>query len=234
MSLSKRLLAATELVTRGNTVADIGCDHAYTSIYLCSEGIAPRVFAMDVNEGPLLAAVQHVAEARLEDRITIRRSDGLAALAPGEAETILLCGMGGLLMMKILTDHPEVTESAKELILQPQSEVGQVRHFLHNSGYEITAERMVKEDGKFYVMLRAVKAEASQRYEAECFYEYGKLLIEERNGILKEFLQREHRLRSEVLAALEAQDTEHVRARRETLSQEFALISEAEHLMKEG
>lgn len=234
MSLSKRLLAATELVTKGNTVADIGCDHAYTSIYLCSEGIAPRVFAMDVNEGPLLAARQHVAEARLEDNIMIRRSDGLAALAPGEAETILLCGMGGLLMMKILTDHPEVTESAKELILQPQSEVGQVRHFLHNAGYEIMAERMVKEDGKFYVMMRAVKSEISQSYETECFYEYGKLLIEEKNEVLKEFLQREHRLRTEVLAALESQDTEHVRARKESLSREFALISEAEHLMKEG
>ena len=234
MSLSKRLFAATELVTKGNTVADIGCDHAYTSIYLCSEGIAPRVFAMDVNEGPLRAARQHVAEAGLEDKIIIRRSDGLAALAPGEAETILLCGMGGLLMMKILTDHPEVTATANELILQPQSEVAQVRHFLHNLCYKITAERMVKEDGKFYVMMRAVKTEEVQDYGAECFYEYGKLLMEEKNEILKEFLQREHRLRTEVLAALLAQDTENVRARKETLLREFDLISEAERLMKEG
>lgn len=234
MSLSKRLLAATGLVTRGNTVADIGCDHAYTSIYLCSEGIAPQVFAMDVNEGPLLAAKQHVAEAGLKDKITIRRSDGLAALAPGEAESILLCGMGGLLMMKILTDHPEVTKAAKELILQPQSEIGQMRHFLHNAGYEITAERMVKEDGKFYVMMRAVAADKPQEYASECFYEYGKHLIEEKNVILAEFLQREHRLREDVLVALSTQDTDNVRARRESLSQEFDLISEAERLMKEG
>ena len=234
MSLSKRLLTATELVTNGNIVADIGCDHAYTSIYLCSEGIAPQVFAMDVNKGPLLAARQHVAAAGLEDKITIRESDGLAALAPGEAETILLCGMGGLLMIKILTDHPEVTASARELILQPQSEVGQVRHFLHKAGYAITAERMVKEDGKFYVMMRAVMAEEPQSYEAECFYEYGKLLIEEKNVVLQEFLQRERRLRTEVLAALEAQDTEHVRTRRESLGKEFALIEEAERLIEKG
>jgi len=234
MSLSKRLLAATELVTKGNMVADIGCDHAYTSIYLCSEGIAPRVFAMDVNEGPLLAAKQHVTEAGLEDRITIRRSDGLAALVPGEAETILLCGMGGLLMMRILTDHPQVTAAAKELILQPQSEVAQVRHFLHNLNYEITAERMVKEDEKFYVMMRAVKTEGIPAYERECFYEYGKLLLEEKNEVLKEFLQREYRLRTDVLAALEGQDTEGTRARRESLKREFELISEAEQFMKEG
>lgn len=137
-------------------------------------------------------------------------------------------------MMKILTDHPEVTDTAKELILQPQSEVAEVRHFLHNSGYEITAERMVKEDGKFYVMMRAVKTEELQDYKTECFYEYGKLLIEEKNEILKEFLQREHRLRKDVLAALALQDTENVRARKETLLQEFDLISEAERLMKKG
>ena len=234
MSLSKRLLAATELVTKGNIVADIGCDHAYTSIYLCSEGIAPRVFAMDVNKGPLLAAEQHVAEAGLKDKITIRLSDGLAALAPGEADSILLCGMGGLLMMKILTDHPQVTASAKELILQPQSEVAQVRYFLHNAGYRITAERMVKEDGKFYVMMRAVKTEEPEAYDRECFYEYGRLLIEEKNEILKEFLHRERRLREDVLAALEKQDTPNVRERKESLLQEFALISETERFMKEG
>ena len=234
MSLSKRLLTAAELVTRGNIVADIGCDHAYTSIYLCSEGIAPRVFAMDVNKGPLAAAKQHVAAAGLEDRITIRLSDGLAALSPGEAETILLCGMGGLLMMKILEDQPEVTAAAKELILQPQSEVAQVRHFLHNSDYKITAERMVKEDGKFYVMMRAEKTAEPQNYETEWFYEYGKLLLDEKNEVLKEFLQREHRLRADVLAALRGQDTENVRARKESLLQEFNLISEAERFMKEG
>ena len=234
MQLSRRLLTATELVTKGNIVADIGCDHAYTSIYLCSEGIAPQVIAMDVNKGPLVGARQHVAEAGLESRIAIRLSDGLAALAPGEADTILLCGMGGLLMMKILTDCPETTAAAKELILQPQSEVAQVRHFLHNSGYKITTERMVKEDGKFYVMMRAVKADKPQAYDRECNYVYGKLLIEEKNEILKEFLQREHRLRDDVLVALNAQDTENVRARKETLLQEFDLILEAERLMKEG
>ena len=137
-------------------------------------------------------------------------------------------------MMRILTDHPQVTAAAKELILQPQSEVAQVRHFLHNLNYEITAERMVKEDGKFYVMMRAVKAEQVQAYETECFYEYGKLLLTEKNEVLKEFLQREHRLRKEVLIALNGQDTEGVRVRKESLKQEFDLISEAERFMKEG
>ena len=208
-------------------MADVGCDHAYTSIYLCQAGIAPKVIAMDVNKGPLVGAKAHVEEAGLSEQIDIRLSDGLKKLLPGEADTVLLCGMGGLLMIKILSDYPEATASLKELILQPQSEVGEVRMFLHKQGYEITEEHMLKEDGKFYVMMRAVKSEVPQAYETECDYVYGKLLLEEKNPVLLEYLDREHRLRADVLTALSGQDTENARARKESLAMEFSLIEEA-------
>ena len=227
VQLSERLLAAAGMVTKGNIVADIGCDHAYTSIYLCQAGIAPRVIAMDVNKGPLVGAKAHVEEAGLTEQIDIRLSDGLQKLLPGEADTVLLCGMGGLLMIKILSDYPESTASLKELILQPQSEVGEVRHFLHKQGYEITKEHMLKEDGKFYVMMRAVKSDAPQNYEKECEYLYGKLLLEEKNAVLSAYLDREYRLRNDVLTALSGQQSENAKARKETLRQEFALIEEA-------
>lgn len=232
VQLSERLLAAAGMVTKGNIVADIGCDHAYTSIYLCQAGIAPRVVAMDVNKGPLQGAKAHVEEAGLTERIDIRLSDGLQKLLPGEADTVLLCGMGGLLMIKILSDYPETTASMKELILQPQSEVGEVRRFLHKQGYEITKEHMLKEDGKFYVMMRAVQCDKSQHYEKECEYLYGKLLLEEKNEVLSEFLDREYRLRSDVLSALAGQETENAITRRESLRQEFALIEEARAQME--
>ena len=227
VQLSKRLLAAAGMVTKGNIVADVGCDHAYTSIYLCQAGIAPKVIAMDVNKGPLVGAKAHVEEAGLSENIDIRLSDGLQRLIPGETDTVLLCGMGGLLMIKILSDYPEATASLKELILQPQSEVGEVRAFLHKQGYEITEEHMLKEDGKFYVMMRAVKSEVPQAYETECDYVYGKLLLEEKNPVLLEYLDREHRLRADVLTALSGQDTENARARKESLAMEFSLIEEA-------
>lgn len=227
VQLSNRLLAAAGMVTKGNIVADIGCDHAYTSIYLCQAGIAPKVIAMDVNKGPLVGARAHVEEAGLTEQIDIRLSDGLQKLVPGEADSVLLCGMGGLLMIKILSDYPEATASLKELILQPQSEVGEVRRYLHKQGYEITKEHMLKEDGKFYVMMRAVKSEVPQQYETECDYIYGKILLEEKNPVLADFLDREHRLRADVLTALAGQDTENAKARRESLGREFSLIEEA-------
>lgn len=227
IQLSERLLAAAGMVTKGNIVADIGCDHAYTSIYLCQAGIAPKVVAMDVNKGPLEGAKVHVAEANLSGQIDIRLSDGLQKLSPGEADTALICGMGGLLMIKILSDYPETTASLKELILQPQSEPSEVRKFLHKKGYRIAGEHMLKEDGKFYVMMRAVPCETPESYETECEYLYGKLLLAGKNKVLKEYLTREWRLRSDVLDALEGQESENALMRRKTLQKEFELIEEA-------
>ena len=221
MQLSKRLRAAVGMITKGNRVADVGCDHAYTSIYLCKEQIASKVIAMDINKGPLAGAKTHIEEAGLVDSISLRLSDGLEALSPNEVDTVLLCGMGGLLMIKILSDYPEVTKTVKELVLQPQSEVAEVRHFLHNEGYQIEQEHMLKEDGKFYVMMRAVPAKQVQKYEEECHYLYGKLLIEEKSEVLNEFLSREYRLKSEVWEALKEQSTPNALARKKALQEEF-------------
>ena len=142
MQLSKRLSMAVGMITKGNIVADVGCDHAYTSIYLCQEKIAPKVIAMDVNKGPLANAKAHIEQAGLTNQIQIRLSDGLQALSEEEVDTVLLCGMGGLLMIKILSDYPNVTKTVKEFVLQPQSEVAEVRHFLHKYGYKIEKEHM--------------------------------------------------------------------------------------------
>lgn len=232
MQLSKRLLAAAGMITKGNVVADVGCDHAYTSIYLLEEGIAPRVIAMDVNKGPLAGAAKHVEQANLKDKISLRLSDGLEALLPNEADSVLLCGMGGLLMIKILSDHPDTTKTLKELVLQPQSEVGEVRRFLHKQGYRIEQEHMLVEDGKFYVMMRAVPGKEPEQYTLESDYEYGKLLIEEKNEVLAEFLKRECRLKNDVLTALTGQDTENAKARRASLELEFSLIRQAQERMK--
>lgn len=152
--LSDRMRAVASMVTAGNRVCDVGCDHGYVSIYLVEQRLSPAVLAMDVRSGPLGAAREHIAERGLEEIITTRMSDGLHNYNIGEADTLICAGMGGGLMRRILSENSAKTDSFQELILQPQSEIEQFRAWLRERRYRITEEKMVEEDGKFYPMMR--------------------------------------------------------------------------------
>ena len=130
VKISNRLMTAAALVTQGYTLADVGTDHGYIPIYLLQQKKIPAAIAMDINEGPLERAKEHIALYGLQAYIQTRLSDGVAALKPGEVEAVLIAGMGGGLVMHILKDGEKVCQSAKELILQPQSEIERVREFL--------------------------------------------------------------------------------------------------------
>lgn len=233
MQISKRLEAVAKMVTPGCTLADIGTDHAYIPIYLVSGGIVPRALAMDVNRGPLNKAVIHIGQYGLNDKIETRLSDGLAAMEPGEAESIVIAGMGGPLMVRILIDGEQCAKAAKELILQPQSDLGQVRAYLEENGYRIAQENMILEDGKFYPMMRVVhsgldsdvaeNAESAEKMTVPQL-KYGPLLIKMRHPVLRDYLLREQELNRKILQALEGQETAGSAARREEVEQELDQI----------
>lgn len=208
MQLSRRLKAVADLVTPQNRVADVGCDHAYISIYLIEHNIAKHVIAMDVNKGPLERAKANISKKNLLDRIDTRLSDGLEKLEPGEVDTILLAGMGGVLMIRILEDGSESVQSVNELILQPQSEIAYLRKYLHSIGFSIINEHMLIEDGKYYDIIKAVRNTAKESYEKEVFYQYGKLMLENNDEVLKEYLRKEKETYLTVLDTLSRSQTE--------------------------
>ena len=92
------------MVTTGGILADIGTDHAYVPIALVQRQKIKGAIAMDINEGPLARAQEHIRAARLEKYIQTRLSDGAEALLPNEADSILIAGMGGELILHILTE----------------------------------------------------------------------------------------------------------------------------------
>ena len=140
------------MVTPGNVVADVGCDHGFLAIYLVEQGIVPKVIATDVRKGPLSAARAHVEERGLSEYIETRLSDGLSEYRPGEAQTMVCAGMGGKLMQSILLQNMDVTLGFEELILQPQSELEQFRIFLREQGFVVVDENILCEDGKYYFL----------------------------------------------------------------------------------
>jgi len=204
VKLSNRLLAVASFVTEGNVLADVGTDHGYIPIYLLQENRIPKAIAMDINEGPLQRAKEHIDMYELKDYIETRLSDGVAALTPGEVDTVLVAGMGGGLVMHILEEGKEVCRQAKELILQPQSELERVRAYLWSNGYVILGEDMVLEDEKFYPMMRVAYQNVIDSEAAEnlLFCRYGKRLLEKRHVVLEEYLKREERLYAEILENL--------------------------------
>lgn len=178
-----------ECVQSGGVVADVGCDHGFTAIELVESGRALRAIAMDIGEGPLLRARKHVKEHGLTGQIDCRISDGVHALGEGEADTVLISGMGGALICRILNAGRQVIAQVHELVLSPQSEPWLVRCALHNLGFCIALERMVFELGKYYVVIRAVPG--TERYTQEEEYIYGKCLIDGASDVFLAYMRKE-------------------------------------------
>ena len=111
--LSKRLEAVAGMVTKGNMVCDVGCDHGFVSIYLVQKNISPGAIAMDVNSGPLQAAGKHILDYGLQNYIEPRLSNGVAALKAGEADSLICAGMGGRLVIRILEEGKSKIRSMK-------------------------------------------------------------------------------------------------------------------------
>lgn len=223
------------LAEPGKTIADVGCDHGYVGIWLIQQKIFSKVIAMDVRPGPLKTAGKNVALYGLEDAVELRLSDGLQMLELGEADSMICAGMGGALVCRILENDSEKAKAMKQIILQPQSELFMVRRFLRTHGYVIVKEDMVKEDGKYYPMFRAVWQEDqggcqenfSEDFPSKrqaVFDEYGKLLLEARHPVLYEWLLHEQAITDGIIFGLLQTDE---------LGQNTAAHNAAEHNIAE-
>ena len=220
------------MITPGLTVADIGCDHAYLPIYLAKENISPRIIACDINSGPILRARENIEDVELGGRIEVRQGDGLSVIEPGEAKSIVIAGMGGRLMIRILTEGGDVLRSVSELIMEPQSEVAALRHFLQDNGFRIISEDMVSEEDKFYPVIKAVPGQMD--WDKEIYFRYGKILLREENPVLHEFLLREKQYCSDLLIELsENEEIPHVFVRMEEVKTDLALNNDALTLVSE-
>lgn len=192
--LTKRLLAVADMVTPGNRVCDVGCDHGYVSIYLVKKGIAPKAIAMDVRTGPLSQAQKNIALYNVADKVETRLSDGLDKLSIGEADTVVIAGMGGPLMQDIIMAHLDVAKEMSELVLQPQSEIPEFRRFLKLMGFSVVDEDMVLEDGKYYPMMKVKPLSCCDYPSGDFTVEeiYGPKLIEKRHPVLLRYLDKKY------------------------------------------
>lgn len=238
--LSKRLQALVDMVTPGMRVVDVGCDHGFVSISLVQKGISPGVLAMDVRKGPLSGAQEHITEYGYADYIETRLSDGLQEYRVGEADSIICAGMGGRLMMKILTESREKAQGLQELILQPQSELHVFRRFLRDEGYCIVDENILNEEGKYYFLMKVHYT--GQTAVQNCSHDeggipkeladkFGPLLLQRRSPVLKQFLEDSLRNMCQIAENLAVNGKERARERLAEVQQEIKDLERALSMM---
>ena len=164
--LTPRLYAAAAFCRDDSFVADIGTDHAYLPIYLCLEGKARGAVASDINAGPVERAVENIKKYGLEQSISVRRADGLAGIEVFRPDDIMILGMGGELIARIIEDAPWTKDNGINLCLQPMTHPEYLRKFLLDNGYEIIDEAIAEEE-KIYQIILARYSGVSDSYTPE-------------------------------------------------------------------
>jgi tRNA (adenine22-N1)-methyltransferase len=198
MNLSKRIQHIADMIPECNCLADIGTDHAYVPISTTLRGITKSAIACDINEGPIKVANSNIKKHGLINVIETRIGPGLSVLKEGEADVILIAGMGGNLIVDILKECFDIAQSTKIMILQPVQYPEVLRKFLIESGFSIVDEELVKEDDKYYQIIKTIN-KPQKPLEKESYYYIGEQLINKKHPLLKEFLEFKLRLFNKIL-----------------------------------
>ncbi len=148
--LGPRLALCAELLRGGTPLCDVGTDHAYLPIWMIRTGRVERALGCDVNQGPLDKAAENARRYRVEDRLSLRLSDGLREVRPGEAGEIVMAGMGGELILRMVEETPWLREPGHRLVLQPMTSAEALRRGLARLGFSVEEERAVEDNRRPY------------------------------------------------------------------------------------
>ncbi len=206
MAINARLKTVADFVCGGALVVDVGCDHAILPIELIRKGKASRVIACDIGEGPLASANRNIKRAGLEGIIETRLSDGLEKILPDEVDHIVIAGMGGDLIARIIGNANWTRDKKYRLILQPMTSADDLRIWLLENGYEIETEKPVYDAGRLYtVMVCTFSGETSEMPEEYAYI--GKISPDTAEG--KDYFLRQISRIERRLSALEKSKTDH-------------------------
>ena len=222
MQLDARLAATAAFVPHGTVLADIGGDHAYLAATLVMQGSAPRAVVGDLSAGACAAARQTIRTQRLTQQIDVRQGDGLSVLTPGEAESIVIAGMGGALITEILSGAPDVLARVQTLVLQPMNSAARLRRWLYENGWDIVDETLARANGRLYEIIRTERGACEM--PAEVLLSIGAKLFEKRDPLLREHIDAQIEKLTRAAAGMGASPTARQSAEhRETVSQIAAL-----------
>jgi len=188
IELSPRLKVIAACVVGASTMADIGTDHGYLPVALVEKKIVSKAIACDINEKPLEKAKKFIEDNNFNNSIETRLGSGLSVLKSGEAEAIVIAGMGGFLIQELLEAEAVIASSAKKLILQPMNNQSVVRRYLETHGYKITREDLAREGYRIYEIIMAEPG--TMIISNPLDYDLGYKATETKHPLLKEHINR--------------------------------------------
>lgn len=223
IKLSKRLKAVADYVDKGARLADIGSDHAYLPTYLVQKNEVEFAVAGEVVKGPFEIAKNHVAQANLKENIQVRLANGLAAIEKvDKIDTIVIAGMGGILISEILEAGKGKLNSVKRLILQANNHEDTLRQWLTEHQFVIKAEQILLEAGKFYEIIVAEPTTNEHPVLSANDLLFGPFLSKEKSIIFQQKWQKELNTLNKIIDRLPDEQTE----KREEVLTEIAKIKE--------
>lgn len=211
MKLSNRLQAIANFVPKNTIVGDIGTDHGYIPVDLINEGIAKKVIASDISRNSLEKIIQYVKLEGYKKDIDTRLGDGLDVIKPFEIDTLVIAGMGGLLIREILDKDKETRDSITHFILQANVASKELREYLYENNFEIIDEKLIKEEGQFYEIIYAKKGKFY--VDEPIYFEIGEKLVENKDPLLKEFINNKIKKSIKIIGELEDKETEKAKER---------------------
>lgn len=207
MKLSDRLQTIADEIKKGETMADIGTDHGFLPLYLLEKGVSPKVIMADISRGSLKKAEENcrafTETTPFSGSFEFRLGDGIDVLEDGEVDVVVMAGIGGKLICDMLQWDLRKSRSMKRYILQPRNHPGMVRRWLHENGFTITRESLVRE-GRFICVI--LTAESGPKPEAgileeisDACFDYPEGLVVWAGPLTEEYLELRMNLEKEVM-----------------------------------
>ncbi len=203
--ISKRLRKILEIIPQSNMLADIGTDHGYIPVEAVKNNTVKKAIASDISEGSLSKAINEIKRNNLENKIYARLGSGIEVLEKDEADTVVIAGMGGILICEILDKeyHKKFHFAHPLLILQPVQFPDRLREYLYKNGFEICREELVEDEGKIYHIIVSRYKNLKPQIKTQEVYELGELNIGQNTEILQMLIDRKIKKNKNILRSIQ-------------------------------
>lgn len=140
-----RINAIYSFINEDDKVVDVGCDQAKLGLMLSNR--KQYSIASDISENVIDRARHDIGNNKYID---LRVSDGLSNIKEGDADTLVLSGMGSYTIIKILSN---TSLRFKKIITISNNYHDYLRSNMNKLNYKVKEELIVKENNRYYNLI---------------------------------------------------------------------------------